>query len=297
MSETLRQRLARAPAVHAPGAYDALSALLIEQAGFEAVYLSGASIAYTQLGRPDLGLVGVDQVADTVARICERVTIPLIVDADTGFGNALNVRRTVKAFERNGARAIQIEDQAAPKRCGHLAGKTLVAPETMVGKVRAALDARASDETLIVARTDAIGVEGLAAALDRAERYLEAGADVIFVEAPRDPDQMRQVVGRLGRAPLVANMVEGGQTPLASAAELSDMGFRLVISPGALVRAFLPMAEAFLRDLRAQGSTRNWRERMVDLRGLNQRIGLDEMLSLGDAYEGAPPPGSRAAAE
>lgn len=272
-------------AIHAPGAFDALSALLIEQAGFEAVYLSGASIAYTQLGRPDLGLVSFDHVADVVARICERVDIPLIVDADTGFGNALNVARTVKVFERNGARAIQLEDQTFPKRCGHLSGKGVAPMDEMVGKVHAALDARRSDETLIIARTDAIAVEGFKPALDRAVAYAEAGADVVFVEAPRDLDQMKRVVSALGRTPAMANMVEGGKTPILSCDALGHLGFRLVISPGALVRALIPAAETFLKALRAEGSTVSYKDRMTDLAGVNDRIGLEEMLKLGDRYE------------
>ena len=292
---TLKTRLQqRGPAVHAPGAFDALSALLIEQAGFEAVYLSGASVAYTQLGRPDIGLVGFDQVADTVARICERVSIPLIVDADTGFGNALNVARTIKVFERNGAAAIQLEDQSFPKRCGHLEGKGLVSAEEMGGKIRAALDARASDRTLIIARTDAIAVEGFEAALERAERYVEAGADALFVEAPRTLEEMTEIVRRFGgRSALMANMVEGGKTPILTRDELSELGFSLVISPGALVRALIPAAEAFLSSLKQYGSTLPFRERMTDLAGVNRRIGLDEMLELGDRYE----PRDRQAAE
>jgi 2-methylisocitrate lyase-like PEP mutase family enzyme len=273
------------PAVHAPGAFDALSALLIQQAGFEAVYLSGASIAYTQLGRPDLGLVSFDHVADVVARICERVDIPLIVDADTGFGNALNVARTVKVFERNGARAIQLEDQTFPKRCGHLAGKGVASTEDMVGKVHAALDARRLDETLIIARTDAIAVEGFEPALERAVAYAEAGADVVFVEAPRDLEQMKRIVATLGRTPAMANMVEGGKTPILTRDALGEIGFRLVISPGALVRAIIPAAESFLRALKAEGSTVGYKDRMTDLAGVNARIGLEEMLALGDRYE------------
>jgi 2-methylisocitrate lyase-like PEP mutase family enzyme len=271
--------------IHAPGAFDALSALLIEQAGFEAIYLSGASIAYTQLGRPDLGLVSFDQVADVVARICERVEIPLIVDADTGFGNALNVARTVKVFERNGARAIQLEDQTFPKRCGHLSGKGVAPTEEMVGKVHAALDARRSEETLIIARTDAIAVEGFEPALARAVAYAEAGADVVFVEAPRSLDEMTRIVAALGRTPAMANMVEGGQTPILSRDALGELGFRLVISPGALVRALIPAAESFLKALKAEGSTVSYRDRMTDLAGVNDRIGLEAMLALGDRYE------------
>ncbi len=283
---SLRSRLSQPGApVHAPGAFDALSALLIEQAGFEAVYLSGASIAYTQLGRPDLGLVSFDHVADVVARICERVDIPLIVDADTGFGNALNVARTVRVFERNGARAIQLEDQTFPKRCGHLAGKGVAPVEDMVGKVHAALDARASDETLIIARTDAIAVEGFEPAMERAVAYAEAGADVVFVEAPRTQDEMKRIIADLNGTPAMANMVEGGQTPILTRDALGEIGFRLVISPGALVRALIPAAESFLRALKTEGSTVGYKDRMTDLAGVNARIGLEEMLALGDRYE------------
>lgn len=284
----LKARLKHGPAVHAPGAFDALSALLIEQAGFDAIYLSGASVAYTQLGQPDIGLLGLDQMLAVVARVCDRVRIPVIVDADTGYGNALNVQRTVRLFERCGAAAIQIEDQSFPKRCGHLAGKALITPEEMAGKVKAAVDARDSADTLIVARTDAVAVEGFDAALDRAERYLQAGADVLFIEAIRTPDEMRRVVDRFAdRVPLVANMVEGGKTPLRTRDELSDIGFRLVISPGALVRALIPVAEAFLADLKRDGSTLGWRDRMVDLAGVNERIGLEHMAELGERYDAA----------
>lgn len=286
MSQTLKQRLSGGPAVLAPGAYDALSALLIQQAGFEAVYLSGASVAYTQLGRPDIGLVSLDHVVDVAARIRERVDLPLIVDADTGFGNALNVQRTVRLLERAGASAIQLEDQSFPKRCGHLRGKGVIPAGEMAGKVRAATDARASDDTLIIARTDAIAVEGFEAALDRAEAYLEAGADILFIEAPNSLDQMRQAVTRFaGRAPLLANMVEGGDTPLSSVSALSDLGYRLVLSPGALVRALIPAAEAFLATLKRDGGTEAFRDRMTDLSGVNARIGLDDMLAAGRTYE------------
>ncbi|PVM84091.1 carboxyvinyl-carboxyphosphonate phosphorylmutase [Caulobacter radicis] len=282
---SLRDRLAQDTPLLAPGAYDALSALLIEQAGFEAIYLSGASIAYTQLGRPDIGLVSFDHVADVVGRVAERVSLPLIVDGDTGFGNAVNVQRTVRIFERMGASAIQLEDQTFPKKCGHLADKSLVSTAEMAGKIRAALDARASDQTLIIARTDAIGVEGFEAALDRAHAYVEAGADVLFVEAPRTIGEMSAIAHAFaGRVPLLANMVEGGKTPLLDASELGRIGFKLVISPGALVRALVPTAEAFLASLKANGATRPFAERMIDMGGVNDRIGLADMAKTGAAY-------------
>ena len=282
---SLRDRLAQDTPLLAPGAYDALSALLIEQAGFEAIYLSGASIAYTQLGRPDIGLVSFDHVVDVVGRVAERVKLPLIVDGDTGFGNAVNVQRTVRIFERMGASAIQLEDQTFPKKCGHLADKSLVPTAEMAGKIRAALDARASDQTLIIARTDAIGVEGFEAALDRAHAYVEAGADVLFVEAPRTIGEMSAIAHAFaGRVPLLANMVEGGKTPLLDVNELGRIGFKLVISPGALVRALIPTAEAFLASLKANGATRPFAERMIDMGGVNERIDLAGMVETGAAY-------------
>ena len=254
----MRARLNRAPAVLAPGVFDALSAALAEQAGFEALYLSGASIAYTALGRPDIGLVSMTEVAEVLGRIRERVALPVIVDADTGFGNALNVQRVVRLFERAGATVIQLEDQSFPKRCGHLQGKSLISAGEMAGKVRAAVDAR--DRALIMARTDAIAVEGFDAALDRAERYLEAGADILFIEAPEDAAQMQAITARFAaRVPLLANMVEGGRTPLAATDELSALGYRLVIFPGGLVRtlATFPALSVLARPCFAAGITSN----------------------------------------
>ncbi|MGI9153323.1 MAG: isocitrate lyase/PEP mutase family protein, partial [Rubrivivax sp.] len=233
-----KTRLNQPTPVLAPGIYDALTALVAEQAGFEALYLSGASIAYTRLARSDIGLTTATEVADTLARITERVRIPVIVDADTGFGNALNTQRTVRAFERAGAAMIQLEDQTFPKRCGHLDGKGVVPAAEMCGKLRAALDARQSEDTLILARTDALAVEGFEAALDRAEAYLACGVDALFVEALRTPEQMTQACARFaGRIPLLANMVEGGKTPIQDAAELGRRGFRIVIFPGGTARA------------------------------------------------------------
>jgi 2-methylisocitrate lyase-like PEP mutase family enzyme len=185
----LKNRLNEDKVLLAPGIYDAFSALIAEQAGFEALYLSGASIAYTALGRSDIGLTTATEVASTLARITDRVRVPVIVDADTGFGNALNTQRTVRDFERAGAAMIQLEDQTFPKRCGHLDGKGVVSVTEMEGKLRAALDARSSSNTLILARTDAVAVEGFEAALERAERYLACGVDALFIEAVRTPEQ------------------------------------------------------------------------------------------------------------
>jgi 2-methylisocitrate lyase-like PEP mutase family enzyme len=280
----LRERLSRGSLVLAPGVYDALTALLAEQAGFEALYLSGASIAYTRLGRPDIGLVTASEVADTLQNIRERVSIPIIVDADTGFGNALNVARTVRQFERAGASMIQLEDQVTPKRCGHLDGKALVGVGEMTGKIRAALDARSN--ALIMARTDAIAVEGLDAAVERAERYLEAGADVLFIEAPRSTDEMRAVTARFGkRVPMLANMVEGGKTPLVDAKGLEALGYRIAIFPGGLARCLAFAAQEYFAALKRDGTTAALRDRMLDFQGLNRVIGTPQMLELGKRYE------------
>ena len=284
---SLKKRLSEPRVILAPGAYDALSALLVERAGFEAIYLSGASISYTQLGRPDIGLVSANQVADVVARVRDRVSIPLLVDADTGFGNALNVQHTVRLFERVGASALQIEDQTSPKRCGHLQGKTLVTAGEMIGKIKAAVDARSTAETIIIARTDAIAVEGFERALERAALYRDAGADVLFVEAPQSLEQLQKICAVFGSdLPLLANMVEGGKTPILTRDQLQDMGFRIVIAPGSMVRAFTSMAQEFLRLLGANGTTALYRDRMLDFREINEILGLPELMDDGRRYEG-----------
>jgi 2-methylisocitrate lyase-like PEP mutase family enzyme len=281
----LRTRLAEPRALLAPGIYDALSALVAEQAGFEALYLSGASIAYTRLGSPDIGLTTFSEVTDTLAHITERVRVPVIVDADTGFGNALNVQRTVRGLERAGAAMIQLEDQTFPKRCGHLQGKGVVPVAEMCGKLRAALDARTSHETLILARTDALAVEGFEAALARAEAYLACGVDALFVEALRTPAQMDAACARLAaRVPLLANMVEGGQTPVESAQALGERGFRIVIFPGGTARAVAHTLQGYYASLKAHGSTTPWRERMLDFDGLNALIGTPGVLEAGKRY-------------
>ncbi len=284
---TLKQRLQGAGIVTAPGVYDAFSALLVEQAGFRAAYLSGASIAYTRFGRPDIGFLSLDDVASVTRNIRERCpTLPLIVDADTGFGNALNVMQTVRGLERAGATAIQIEDQAMPKRCGHLDGKAVISAGEMAGKIRAACDARRDENTLIIARTDAVAVEGMQAALERAERYAEAGADVLFVEALRSREDMTAAIARLGkRAPLLANMVEGGKTPVLPAAELEAIGFRIVIFPGGTVRALSFALRDYLSSLHANGTTTPYLDRMLSFQALNHVIGTPEMLALGKQYE------------
>ena len=295
MPPSLRERLSQPPIVVAPGVYDALTALIAEQAGFRTLYVSGAAIAYSKLARPDIGLVSMSEVANTVALIRDRVGADLIVDADTGYGNALNVQRTVRLFERAGAGAIQLEDQDFPKRCGHLDDKTLISAAEMVGKIKAAVDARHSRETLIIARTDAVAVEGFDAALARARLYCEAGADILFVEAPREKDQLARIARSLGQqVPLLANMVEGGKTPPLLAPELQSLGFALVIFPGAIVRVLAKAAGEFYASLAAHGSSEPYRARMFDFEALNKLIGTPEMLELGKRYaaEAAPKRGA-----
>ena len=284
---TLRARLNSKPILVAPGVYDALTASLAEAAGFEALYLSGAAVAYTRLGRPDIGLTSVNEMADTMALIRARVSLPVIIDADAGFGNALNAQRTMRLYERAGANALQLEDQTYPKRCGHLADKSLISAGEMCGKIRAMADARASSGTLIIARTDAIAVEGFDAALERAERYVAAGADALFIEAPQSMDQMSGIVERFSSSvPLMANMVEGGATPMRNAQDLEAMGFSLVIFPGGIVRAVSRTTETYYASLKEHGSNAPFKDRMFDFNALNERLGTDAMLQAGKHYEG-----------
>jgi len=270
----------------APGIYDALSGLIAEQSGAQAVYLSGASIAYTRFGRSDVGLVSVSEVHDTLAAVTDRIKIPIIVDADTGFGNALNVQRTIRNFERAGAAAIQIEDQSFPKRCGHLDGKVLIKTDEMVGKVKAAVDARKTSDTLIIARTDARAVEGLQEAIDRAHTYEEAGADILFIEAPRSVDELKVIRKSFHlNTPLLANMVEGGKTPVKTADDLKSLGFNIVIFPGGAVRAATFQLQEYYAGLLENGSNAEFSKRMHDFDSLNAVIGTPELLSLGKKYE------------
>jgi 2-methylisocitrate lyase-like PEP mutase family enzyme len=286
---SLARRLQQPRALLAPGVYDALTALVAQQAGFEALYLSGASIAYTRLGRSDVGLTTATEVAQTLAHITDRVNLPVIVDADTGFGNALNTQRTVRDFERAGAAMIQLEDQTFPKRCGHLDGKGVISVSEMSGKLKAALDARRSDQTLILARTDAVAVEGLDAALERAERYLACGVDALFIEALRSPQQMQAACARFaGRIALLANMVEGGKTPVQSAQALEAIGFRIVIFPGGTARAVVRTLQGYYASLHGHQTTAPWHDRMLDFDGLNAVHETPALLALGKSYEAAP---------
>ena len=270
----------------APGIYDALSGLVAEQSGARAVYLSGASIAYTRFGRSDVGLVSVSEVHDTLAAVTDRIKIPVIVDADTGFGNALNVQRTIRNFERAGAAAIQIEDQSFPKRCGHLDGKVLIKRDEMIGKVKAAVDSRKTSDTLIIARTDARAVEGLQEAIDRAHAYQEAGADILFIEAPRSFDEMKIIRKSFNiNIPLLANMVEGGKTPVKTANDMKKLGFNIVIFPGGAVRAATFQLQEYYAGLLKNGSNSEFSKKMHNFDSLNAVIGTPELLKIGKKYE------------
>ena len=283
---TLRNRINAPDILIAPGVYDGLTAALATDAGFEALYLSGAAVAYTRLGRPDIGLSTASEMTDTMALIADRTDLPVIMDADTGFGNALNARRTMQSYERAGASALQVEDQTYPKRCGHLSDKSLISNQEMSGKIAAMADARRHD-TLIIARTDAIAVEGFDAAIDRAGSYIEAGADVLFIEAPRDSRELSRIADSFkGRVPLLANMVEGGATPISSANTLQDLGFDIVIFPGGIVRALAKTAQDYYASLMKNGSNKAFSERMHDFDGLNAAIGTPDMLELGKRFDG-----------
>jgi 2-methylisocitrate lyase-like PEP mutase family enzyme len=284
---SLRERLREPRALLVPGVYDALTALIAEQAGFEALYLSGGAVAYTQLGRSDVGLTTATETADVLGRITDRVRLPVIVDGDTGYGNALNVQRTVRLFERAGAAMIQLEDQTFPKRCGHLDGKSLVSTQEMCGKLKAALDARASSDTLILARTDAVAVEGLDAALERAEAYAACGVDALFIEALRTTADMDTACARFSpRLPMLANMIEGGKSPVQNARELGERGFRIVIFPGGTARFVAAQLQRYFESLHTHQTTGPMRDAMLDFDGLNEVIGTPELIAMGQRYAG-----------
>jgi 2-methylisocitrate lyase-like PEP mutase family enzyme len=248
----LRAKLEERRGMIVPGAADALSARIIAGLRFEAVYITGAGVTNTLLGLPDLGFISLPELAQQTSAIREAVELPVLVDADTGFGNPLNVRHAVQVLERAGANAIQIEDQVFPKRCGHFSGKQVIPAEEMMAKIRAAVDARRSDDFLIVARTDGRAELGFQAAIDRAEKWIEAGADVTFVEAPESVDEMRRIPALL-RVPQVINIVPGGKTPVVNAAELASMGFAMVLYANAALQGAIAGMQAALSELKARG--------------------------------------------
>ncbi len=261
-THALQEIVARRSAVQVPGAANALFARVIEDLGFEAVYVTGAGIANMHLGAPDIGLTTLTEIADTVAAMADAVALPLIVDADTGFGNAINVVRTVRVLERSGAAGLQIEDQVFPKKCGHFAGKDVIPLAEMVQKVKAAVDTRRDQDLQIIARTDARAVEGLDRAIERAHAFVEAGADVVFVEAPTSTAELARIAREI-KAPHVANIVFGGKTPDPGRAELAKMGFSLVLYANAALQAALKAAIDVLGALKRDGSLEGVAEQLM----------------------------------
>ncbi|HEY2333244.1 MAG TPA: isocitrate lyase/PEP mutase family protein [Acidimicrobiales bacterium] len=279
----LRALLAGSAPVLAPGAANALGARIVADCGFDVVYVSGAGVANWSLGVPDLGLTSMTDVVTEVGRICDAVDLPVIADADAGYGNALNVRRTVQAYERAGVAAIQLEDQVDPKRCGHFEGKEVVPTGQMLAKLESAQEARRDPDLVIIARTDARAVEGLDAAIDRARAYKAAGADAIFVEAPLGPDELARI-GAEVPGPLVANMVEGGKTPTVSRDELGRLGFDLVIYANLAARAAMKAMQDVLRALAADGDSTRVEDRIVTMAERNRLTGMDVWRSLDETY-------------
>ncbi|MEA2640962.1 MAG: 2,3-dimethylmalate lyase [Chloroflexota bacterium] len=285
--ERLRELLAAPGLVIAPGAYDALSARLIEQAGFGVVYMTGSGAANSMLGEPDLGLTTMTEMAGQATRICNATSLPVVADADTGYGGPLNVKRTVEEYERAGVAGLHIEDQTFPKRCGHFAGKTVVPVEEMVGRIRAACAARRDPGLVIIARSDAAAVEGLEAALVRGRAYVAAGADALFIEAPHSVDELR-AIGAAFDVPLIANMVEGGRTPVVPAAELETMGFKLVLHAGALLRSAVLAVQATLQYIRANRSTLGIEDNLITFDERNRVTDLAGRLSWADQFTSEP---------
>jgi methylisocitrate lyase len=282
---TLRARLGGEAPLLTPGVFDALSARLAARAGFEAVFVTGFGMSAAQLGEPDFGLLTQTESVATAARICAAVDLPVVVDADTGYGNAVNVVRTVRELVRVGAAGIFLEDQAWPKRCGHMRGKRVIAVEEQVAKLRAAAEARGPHDLVIVARTDARQALGLDDAIARAAAYRAAGADALFVEAPQSVEELREI-GRRLPPPLVANMVEQGATPDCTADELAALGFRWIVHPVAALFAATRAMQGLYERLRADGHTRAVRDRLVGFAEFNAIVGLDEKYALDERFGG-----------
>lgn len=289
----LRRALRGDRIIVAPGVWDGMSALLVQEAGLTACCISGSAIANMRFGRPDIGLVSMSEVAETVAVIRDRVNIALVVDGDTGFGTALNLMRTVQVFERNGADAILFEDQTTPKRCGHLAGKTLIAPQEMEGKLKAALDARRDADLVVIARSDAIAVEGLDAAMERAERYIATGADMLFLEGPRTREELGAIASHFGkRIPLMIAMTAGGDRDPVPVPALERMGYRLVVFGGGngLPRAVIHAARRYLKTLATQGTTQPLQNEMLSFSELQALLETSRMFDLADRYAAGAQP-------
>lgn len=281
LTRALRREIATRSIV-VPGVTDALSARLVERTGFPAAYITGAGLANSVFGLPDVGLVTRTELVQHVGRIREACRIPLIVDADTGFGGPLSVMRTVHQLERAGASAIQVEDQQDPKRCGHFEGQRLVSPTEMTEKIDAAVRARSDPELMIVARTDARNVMGLDEAISRAEAYLAAGADALFVEAPRSEEELAVVATAFPGVPLVANLVEGGKTPLLPTAHLEKLGYRIILRANLLLRSMVTAARDALATLAADQTDPALEDRMITWEERQELVMLDEFDSLAD---------------
>lgn len=279
----LRQMLDAGKLIMAPGAYDVWSARLIEQAGFQAAYMTGYGVSASAIGRPDIGIMTFSEVATMAKNMAFALNIPLIADCDTGFGNTLNVIRCVQEFEAAGVAAIQLEDQLMPKRCGHMEGKALIPKEEMVAKLRAAIYARKDPDFVIIARTDARAVNGFEDALERAKAYVEAGADVIFFEAPQSAEEVRRVAQAL-KVPLLSNMVENGKTPLFTAEELQEMGYRIVIYPVTALYAATKQVLSTLQLLKETGSLAACAGTGVDFPTFNRMMGLAEERTLEKSF-------------
>nr|MBC8279888.1 isocitrate lyase/phosphoenolpyruvate mutase family protein [Chloroflexota bacterium] len=273
-----RQLLKQPGIIQAPGAYDCLTAKLIQQAGFPAVYMTGAGTSVAQLGHPDLGLATMSDMIANAGSIADILDVPLIADADTGYGGILNVRRTVRQYERAGVAAIHIEDQEMPKRCGHLDDKKVVSTEDMVQKIRAAVDARTDDDFTIIVRTDSIAVTGWEDAMHRCEEYIKAGADALFVEALRTPEEVEQVAKNIS-IPLLYNFVESGKSPLLSASELEKFGFKIVIYPGSALLAVTPVVQQVMAQLKDTGTTAHLMDNMGTLEACFAAGGLSIMVA------------------
>jgi carboxyvinyl-carboxyphosphonate phosphorylmutase len=284
----LRELLSAPDPLVAPGAYDALSARLIEQAGFDVVYMTGFGTTASLIGRPDVGLLSATEMVDNARRIVSAVDVPVIADADTGYGNAINVVRTVQLYEQAGVAGIQLEDQVMPKRCGHMSGKALIGADEMVGKLQAAVAARTDPDLVIIARTDAVAVQGLDEALTRARSFAEAGADVLFVEAPTSEEDIARVATELsGVAPLVFNWAEGGRTPPLSLERIAELGFSLVIYPiGALLAATAGI-RSLLATLKTDGTPVSALDALPSFEEFTGLIGLPEVQSLEQRFAGS----------
>ena len=273
-----RQLLNQPGIIQAPGAYDCLTAKLIQQAGFPAVYMTGAGTSVAQLGYPDLGLATMTDMIANAGSIADILDVPLIADADTGYGGILNVRRTIRQYERAGVAAVHIEDQEMPKRCGHLDDKKVVSAQDMVQKIRAAVDARTDDDFTIIVRTDSIAVTGWEDAMHRCEQYMKAGADALFVEALRTPEEVEQVAKNLD-IPLLYNFVESGKSPLLSAADLEKFGFKIVIYPASALLSVTHIVEQVMAQLKGTGTTAHLMDKMVTLEACFEAVGLSSMLA------------------